>query len=374
MPIINLTLRGKQTTGDGTEIVCMNSDYVVKLKPHECAEFLALPIKKLILKYGNEYKESPIESVVSNGQTTYQAKLPVFGYQPSVELGVYGKETEDGNPSFSSMSTVFKCVKSILCGAVVLKEDPTLAPLDVRWNGTYSAADYGVDGFHEVDVYVASGATEERTVNLDMSNGNQVILPQEDERTMTKVTVQKPYNMTPENIRAGVTIGGVAGTYEKVLVDTEVFMDGEYTPPAGADGFSKVTVNVGSTHHNKVLKYGESFTYDYDHSVNVTIDTPGVIKYENDGNQIIITGVSEGNCSLILKDLDLMGNVIATLHYAIHVSREYANVMPEEVDNVSTMQLYLESGIVGAVLKYVGPTSAADGLVNGGLYVIEEDA
>ena len=56
-------------------------------------------------------------------------------------------------------------------------------------------------------------ATEERTVELSMPSGNQVILPTSS-KGMRKVTIQKPDTMLPENIKKDVVIGGVTGTLE----------------------------------------------------------------------------------------------------------------------------------------------------------------
>ena len=56
-------------------------------------------------------------------------------------------------------------------------------------------------------------ATEERMVELSMPSGNQVILPTSG-KVMSKVTVQKPDTLLPENIKKGVVIGGVTGTLE----------------------------------------------------------------------------------------------------------------------------------------------------------------
>lgn len=56
-------------------------------------------------------------------------------------------------------------------------------------------------------------ATEERTVELSMPSGNQVILPTSS-KGMRKVTIQKPDTMLPENIKKDVVIGGVTGTLD----------------------------------------------------------------------------------------------------------------------------------------------------------------
>lgn len=56
-------------------------------------------------------------------------------------------------------------------------------------------------------------ATEERTVELSMPSGNQVILPTSG-KVMRKVTIQKPATLLPENIKKDVVIGGVTGTLD----------------------------------------------------------------------------------------------------------------------------------------------------------------
>lgn len=56
-------------------------------------------------------------------------------------------------------------------------------------------------------------ATEERTVELSMPSGNQVILPTSS-KGMRKVTIQKPETLLSENIKKDVVIGGVTGTLE----------------------------------------------------------------------------------------------------------------------------------------------------------------
>ena len=56
-------------------------------------------------------------------------------------------------------------------------------------------------------------AIEERTVELSMPSGNQVIQPTSG-KVMRKVTVQKPATLLPGNIKKGVVIGGVTGTLE----------------------------------------------------------------------------------------------------------------------------------------------------------------
>lgn len=82
----------------------------------------------------------------------------------------------------------------------------------VTQNGTTTiGADHAALGIHQVDLTVDL-ATEEKTVALDMGGGDQVVEPSEG-KTMSKLTVEKPVTLTAENIKAGINIGGVDGTY-----------------------------------------------------------------------------------------------------------------------------------------------------------------
>lgn len=53
--------------------------------------------------------------------------------------------------------------------------------------------------------------SQEKTVNLSMASGNQVITP-DDGYALSKVTVTKPDTLIPDNIKKDVNIGGVVGT------------------------------------------------------------------------------------------------------------------------------------------------------------------
>lgn len=63
------------------------------------------------------------------------------------------------------------------------------------------------------DVKVAAVPTEMKVVNLSMVSGNQVI-SNTSGKYMTSVTVKKPSTLIPSNIKKGVDIGGVVGTFE----------------------------------------------------------------------------------------------------------------------------------------------------------------
>ena len=61
---------------------------------------------------------------------------------------------------------------------------------------------------------------EEKTVYLNMVNGDQVITPTAG-KTMSKVTVKKPLALKRSNIRNNVNIGGVVGILEEKKPERE---------------------------------------------------------------------------------------------------------------------------------------------------------
>lgn len=60
---------------------------------------------------------------------------------------------------------------------------------------------------------VPATPTEEKTVTLALADGDQVITPTTG-KNISKVTITKPAELLPENIKKGITIAGVVGTYE----------------------------------------------------------------------------------------------------------------------------------------------------------------
>lgn len=224
MHIINLTLECKEAKGDGTIIVCMNRDYRVRIHPKDCGTFTNAPVKKLIVRHKMEYLEADIVQVEENGETYLQAILPPIERKDYVDLGVCGREEEDPTsiPTYTSKSARFSCDKSILCGTAVIKTDPILSELAVTESGTYLSSEQGADGFYKVDVQIASKAEENRTVALSMLSGDQVILPSNNNSTLSQVVIVKPIGLVPRNIKNGVNIGGVVGIFEDSALPIEI--------------------------------------------------------------------------------------------------------------------------------------------------------
>ena len=89
---------------------------------------------------------------------------------------------------------------------------PKLQTKAVTTNGSV-VADEGYCGLDSVTVAVPATPTQEKTADLAMASGNQVISPDAG-KNLSKVTVTKPSTLVAGNIKTGVSIGGVTGTLE----------------------------------------------------------------------------------------------------------------------------------------------------------------
>lgn len=98
---------------------------------------------------------------------------------------------------------------------VTVNVQPTLQEKSITVNGIVTPDD-GFQGLSKVTVDVPATPVEEKTVTLDLAAGNQVITPTAG-KNISKVTITKPAELLPENIKKGITIAGVVGTYEAAV-------------------------------------------------------------------------------------------------------------------------------------------------------------
>lgn len=93
------------------------------------------------------------------------------------------------------------------------------------------------------NVVVAAVPTEAKTVELSMPSGDQTVTPSSG-KFLSAVTVKKPATMLPENIKKGVSIGGVVGTLETSSSgggsssETWVLDSEAYLAPSGGETFN----------------------------------------------------------------------------------------------------------------------------------------
>lgn len=113
-----------------------------------------------------------------------------------------------------------------------------------------------------VEIFGVTGSYGGEGVNLQEksatpSTSQQVIQPDSGYDGLSKVTVAGDADLIPGNIKSGAEIFGVAGSYAgeaPVLQEKTATANGEYTPDAGYDGLSKVTVNVETGGAEPVLQ------------------------------------------------------------------------------------------------------------------------
>lgn len=154
----------------------------------------------------------------------------------------HGKVVEDVTiePDFSDGDQVITVPDGSLVKEATIIKPAALVPENIR-AGTNVA---GVVG-------ELIGDTEEVTVDLDMAEGGQVITPSAPTKVLSKVVVTKPGTMLPENIKAGVDIGGVVGEYVTPGTTKEIepdFSDGDYAVTAeGDERWNEVVVKMPET-------------------------------------------------------------------------------------------------------------------------------
>ena len=98
---------------------------------------------------------------------------------------------------------------------VTVNVQPTLQEKSITVNGVVTPDD-GFQGLSKVTVDVPATPVEEKTVTLDLAAGNQVVTPTAG-KNISKVAITKPAELLPENIKKGITIAGVVGTYEAAV-------------------------------------------------------------------------------------------------------------------------------------------------------------
>lgn len=98
---------------------------------------------------------------------------------------------------------------------VTVNVPPTVPKLQAKTateNGEVTP-DSGYDGLSKVTVNVPATPTETKTVEPKFSKGSEILTPTEG-KVFSSVTLTKPATLLPENIKKGVIICGIEGTYE----------------------------------------------------------------------------------------------------------------------------------------------------------------
>ncbi len=101
------------------------------------------------------------------------------------------------------------------------------------------------------------GQKEEQTKTLEpnFSNGNIIIIPEEN-KVLSSVTITRDNDLTPNNIKSGVEIFGVTGTFDKTLGTKTITSNGTYNATDdNLDGYSRVKVETSGVDINDYFNF-----------------------------------------------------------------------------------------------------------------------
>ena len=110
-----------------------------------------------------------------------------------------------------------------------------------RTTATFDTEEGGTAIFSE-------GETQQKTVTLDMASGNQSIVS-DSGKLLNSVTVTKPDTLIPGNIKKGVTIGGVSGTYAGIVPSGNA----DITDLSEVDVTDKATARISALERDKII-------------------------------------------------------------------------------------------------------------------------
>jgi hypothetical protein len=126
-------------------------------------------------------------------------------------LGVTGtfsgdveQETKSVALSMDSGDQVVKPTSGKLLNQVTVKKPSTLLPENII---------HGIDIGGVIGTYTGDIESEVKSVNLSLSTGYQNVFPTSG-KLLSKVIINKPDTLIAANIKSGVEIAGIAGTYE----------------------------------------------------------------------------------------------------------------------------------------------------------------
>ena len=182
----------------------------------------------LAMASGNQVVSPDSGKVLSGVTITKPATLVASNIKKGVTIGgVAGslspakpEQSKDVGLDMASGSQVVEPDTGKVLSGVTIYKPNTMTADNIR---------KGVNIGGVVGSYAPTFTTETKTVDLAMGSGNQVISKSSGKDGMTQVTITKPSTMLPVNIKKGVNIGGVTGTYE-----------GESSGGGSSDKFAKL--------------------------------------------------------------------------------------------------------------------------------------
>ena len=224
------------------------------------------------IKYGG----STIATVTGTSTVTKRLLTQEKICRNNIEVAVTPPTTETRNvtPSGSQQvitpGTGYDYLSSVTVAAVQA-ESRTVTP-----SGSQQVITPGTGYNYLSRVTVSAIPTETKSAELSMAYGNQTVSATSG-KYMTAVTINKPSTLLAANIKKGVNIGGVTGTYEgsggggggddeySISPSTQTWQHNTYVSiglDIAADGSLTVYKSSGSgTANNLVICYPQSDTY-----------------------------------------------------------------------------------------------------------------
>lgn len=255
---------------------------------------------------------------------------------------------------------------------------------NITSNGTTTLATENTYVEHDIvfKVNVPSSPTETVEVALSMARGNQVITPS-DGKTMTKVTIVKPSTFLPENIKKGVNIGYITGTYEGLIPDgTAVASEVRASKTFYGSGTSKLTGTMQDyTGSTTIKSNGTMYTAGKYMPSNVVIDVPNPTLSGNALASQVLKGqkfysnsytILTGTMETYSGDTYITGNgVVATSGKYMNsdITVDVAGIT--EVATSAEMDAKLKEDNVSLYYKYTGTTD--DKYTNGDIYQVQDE-
>ena len=193
-------------------------------------------------------------SITSNGTHNVSGKVnAVVNVKPALEAKTVSPMTTSQEVTPSSAD--YYGLSKVTVNAV----DSTIDSNIKASNIVKGVSILGVEGGY-------TPSTESKSVSLDFSSGSTInVTPTNENTYLTSVSISKPLELVPANIANGTTIAGITGTYvtpisteSKTITDIS-FASGNYkvTPSAGKY-LESVTVNRPSTLEAGNIKSGVS--------------------------------------------------------------------------------------------------------------------
>ena len=255
---------------------------------------------------------------------------------------------------------------------------------NITSNGTTTLATENTYVEHDIvfKVNVPATPTEEVEVALYMVSGNQVITPNEG-KTMSKVTIVKPTTFTAENIKKGVNIGYITGTYEGLIPDgTAVASNVRAGKTFYGNGTSKLTGTMQDyTGVTTIGSNGTMYTAGKYMPSNIVINVPNPTLSGNALASQVLKGQKfySNSYTLLTGTMETYsGNTYVTSNGVLSTSGKYMNsditVDVAGITDVATsaeMDAKLKEDNVSLYYRYTGTTD--DKYTNGDIYQVQDE-